>query len=63
MKKKKKLLEMKQEESREKNETRLCGHEMCGGCRLFALNKPEAVRCVQKADGIQQTGMGWRICV
>lgn len=41
-----------------KNETRLRGHEMHGGCRLFALNKQEAVRCVQKADGIQQTWDG-----
>lgn len=40
-----------------KTETRLCGHEMCGGCRLFALNKQEAVRC------FQQTGMGWLIGV
>lgn len=45
-----------------KNERRLRGHEMRGGCGLFALNKQEAVRCVQKADGIQQAGMGWRIC-
>lgn len=39
------------------------GMKCVGGCRLFALKKQEAVRCVQKADGIQQTGMGWRICV
>lgn len=46
-----------------KSETRLCGHAVRGGCSLFALNKQEAVRCVQKADGIQQAGMGWQICV
>lgn len=46
-----------------KNETSLCGHEMRGGCRLFALSKQEAVRCAQKAVGVWQTGMGWWICV
>lgn len=34
-----------------------------GGCSLFALYKQEAGRCVQKADGIQQAGMAWWICL
>lgn len=47
----KNILEVKQEKS-QKKETRLCGHAVCGGCSLSALNKQEAGRCVQKADGI-----------
>lgn len=51
---------MKQEKShKKKKETRLCGPAVRGGCSLSALNKQEAGRCVQKADGIQQAGMGW----
>lgn len=46
-----------------KNETILYGHVMCGGCRLFALSKQEAVRCAQKAVGVRQIGMGCWIFV
>lgn len=45
-----------------KNETRLCRHEMWGLC-MVSLRSKKLVGVCLRLIGIQQTGMGWHICL